>query len=75
MRISQLLAELQHAQEAHGDIEVVAGLDRSGYGEPVTGWDAVNIRLLNDTTGNFDGEKQLVVNLILDESTLGMARP
>ena len=36
MKASELIGLLQRAVKEHGDLDIVSGVDRSGYGEPVT---------------------------------------
>ena len=61
MTLSQLIFMLQKVMDKHGDLEVVSGLDRSGYGEPV-----VKAAVVNAVNSGND-EKELIVDLVLDK--------
>ena len=63
MRISKALQDLLSILEKHGDIELVSGLSRSGYGEPI-----IEIKV-KDAYPFGVNKKEKVVELILSDST------
>ena len=63
MPISEMIAALQALMAEHGDLQVVTGLSRSGYGEPVR-----DVQVVVATTLE-DGREEKVVEIELDESS------
>ena len=63
MRISKALQDLLSILEKHGDIELVSGLSRSGYGEPI-----IEIKV-KDAYPFGINKIEKVVELILSDST------
>jgi hypothetical protein len=66
MLASEVVAQLQKMIEAHGDHEVVSGVDRSGYGEPVEDVDFNEDERLQD----IDGNPVKVFDLLLSDDSL-----
>ena len=61
--LTDLIAALALILKEHGDLPLVSGLSRSGYGEAVLQADVTEAK-------NTDGETEKVVDLILcDETT------
>ena len=71
MKISELIMDLQQQLAKNGDMEVVSGVKRSGYAEPVIGMETQTVKLINPATSEFDGETEVVLDLSLDDSSYG----
>lgn len=69
MKITDLMVALHDQLALHGDVEVVSGVRRSGYAEAVVGMEIKQVKLFNPATNEFDGEKEKVLDLSLDESS------
>lgn len=66
MKASQLVEALQEIIAKHGDLVVVSGVARSGYGETVLSVEIVTAKTITD-------EDQTVIDLVLDdESTVAV---
>lgn len=64
MLTSQLIAMLQQAQAEHGDLPVVSGLSRSGYGEDVEDVVVLPARTFGDNT------QEAYLELVLGDETI-----
>lgn len=60
--LTDLIASLTLILKEHGDLPVVSGLSRSGYGEPILQADVTEAK-------NTNGETEKVVDLILCDET------
>jgi hypothetical protein len=64
MKTSELIAELQLAMSVHGDLPVVSGMHRTGYGEPVS-------RINYEGNGKDAEDKPLpVIDLVLGNESI-----
>jgi hypothetical protein len=67
-----MIRQLHDLIQANGDGEVVSGVARSGYGEPVTRVAVRAARSFNDESGKHDGPVITVFDIELsDESIVG----
>lgn len=67
MKISEAIAALQSIQASYGDLDLVSGIDRSGYGEPV---EDIEVLTAYTAGGTGFGEPQVkVVDLILSDNS------
>jgi hypothetical protein len=64
MLASQVIEMIKAAIEKHGDLPLVTGVDRTGYGETI-----VDIKLASDTI-NIENQPTPVLDLILNENSL-----
>lgn len=63
-KASEMVAMLQSLIQKHGDLNIVSGLDRSDYGEPVV--DVV----VHDDVKDATGKAMVVFDILLDDSSL-----
>ena len=63
MKISELIEDLEIALREHGDLDVVSGVLRTGYGEPV------EYTTVPDNTLDIEGNQREVLDLVLSESS------
>ena len=63
-KASEMVAMLQSLIQKHGDLNIVSGLDRSGYGEPV-----VDV-IVHDDVKDATGKAMVVFDILLDDSSL-----
>lgn len=64
MMLSELIEELQNVLLIHGDVQIVSGIDRSGYGEPV---ESIVVR---DDVKTAEGDAVVVVDLVIGEDSI-----
>lgn len=75
MKISELITSLRETLAEHGDLDVVSGLDRSGYGEEIIDANVLNGKTMNEEAGDMTGPTIKVVDLkCSDESMVEMAK-
>lgn len=65
MKASELIVKLQSMIDEHGDLDVVSGIDRTGYGEPVENVDYVYQGLID-----IDNEPFYAFNLVCSDTSL-----
>jgi len=63
MKATALIEQLQAAVDEHGDLEVVSGVTRSGYGEEV-------LSISCKTAKTLEGQDIAVLDLVLSEESL-----
>jgi hypothetical protein len=70
MKISDLIMQLRTVLAKDGDVDVVSGLRRSGYGEEVVHVETFLTSTFNNVSGAMDGPKMLVVDLKCSDESL-----
>jgi len=70
MTISKLIAQLEVVFAANGDLEVVTGLTRTGYGQPITNAHVRDGKTFDENNENFDGPSMTVLDLVDDDNSL-----
>ena len=75
MLLSDLIETLQTIFATNGDLDVVCGLDRSGYGEDISYVNVTEAHLFNDETNAYDTDTRACLDLVLTETSIYSTTP